>query len=170
MNTMDALHTRVDVREYTDEPVDDEIKGDILEAARVASSGRNSQHWRFILIDEPDHVDSLGELSPTGSWVSKADFAVAVVTDPSYDFHKIDAGKAITNMQLAAWEHGIVSCMFTTNAQAVVEFLDIPDDRSLTAIVGFGHPVHEIQGKKNRKPLSEITYGETFGSNLTSIE
>lgn len=112
MDVREAVRNRIDVREYTDEPVSVDTKRAVLEAARLAASGRNTQHWRFILVE--DQLDELGERSPSGGWIADASFAVAVLTDPEWEFHGIDAGKAVTQMQLAAWEHGIGSCMYTT--------------------------------------------------------
>ena len=166
MEITEAVQTRIDVREYSDKQIEGEIKREILNAARVASSGRNTQHWRFLLLEEKNHLTELAERSSSGNWIGDAIFAVAVLTKPKFDFHKIDAGKAVTNMQLVAWENGIGSCMFTTDDQPVYELLDIPEELDLTATVGFGYPPREIKGIKDRHPLDEIAYSETFGTKL----
>ena len=170
MDVTEAIQNRIDIREYSDEPVAAEIKREILDAARVASSGRNTQHWRFVLIQDEDNLAELSERSPSGGWIGDATFAVAVLTNPEWDFHQIDAGKAITHMQLAAWEHGVGSCMFTTDAEAVYKFLNVPEQLELTATVGFGYPPHEVQGIKDRKALKDIAYSETFGTELAIDE
>lgn len=69
-------------------------------------------------------------------------------------------------MQLAAWDHDVGSCMYTTEAQAVRELLEVPADFDLTAIVGFGYPTHEIEEVKNRQPLDEIAFHGTYGTPL----
>ncbi|MEF8786903.1 MAG: nitroreductase family protein [Haloarculaceae archaeon] len=166
MDVTEAVQTRIDLREYSDEPVEGEIKREILDAARVASSGRNTQHWRFILLQDEDRIAELSERTSSGSWIGDATFAVAVLTNPEWDFHKMDAGKAITHMQLVAWEHGVGSGMFTTDDEAVYEFLEAPEKLELSATVGFGYPTKEIKGIKDRRPLEEIAYSETFGTEL----
>lgn len=166
MDVTEAVQTRIDVREYSDEPIDGETKREVIDAARVASSGRNTQHWRFLLLEDEGRLTELAERSPSGGWIGDATFAVAVLTNPEWDFHKIDAGKAITHMQLVAWEHGVGSCMFTTDADAVTEFLEVPEELELTATVGFGYPTTEVKGIKDRRPLDEIAYSETFGTEL----
>lgn len=117
-------------------------------------------------MQDDERLDEFGERSPSGKWVSDAAFAIAVLTDPEWDFHQIDAGKAITHMQLAAWNLNIGSGMFTTDAPAVSEFLDVPDKYELTAVVVFGHPTREVKGIKDRASLEEIAFSETFGSEL----
>jgi len=50
MRLDDALRTTAAIREFTDEPVDDETVHEILDAARFAPSGGNRQGWRVILV------------------------------------------------------------------------------------------------------------------------
>lgn len=166
MDVMEAVETRLDLREFADDAVDADTKRAVLEAGRLAPSGQNLQHWRFVLLDAGADLERLGELSPTGGWVAGADFAVVVCTDPSYDFHEIDAGRALTHMQLAAWERGVGSRIYTVDQDDVREFLELPDDYALTAVVGFGYPTREIRGQKDRKPLDEVAFGGRFGQPL----
>lgn len=166
MNVSDAIETRIELREYADEAVDDETKHAILEAGRLAPSGKNLQHWRFVLIDEEDDLKELADNSPTAGWVADAAFAIAICTDPEQSFNEIDAGRAATHMQLAAWERDVGSCMFTVDRSSVRELLDVPDQYDLTAFLGFGYPDHEIRGQKNRKPLEDLAFRGAFGREL----
>lgn len=166
MDVTDAVTTRLEVKEYSDEPVDSETKRAILDAGRLAPSGRNLQHWRFILVDEDDELTDLAESSPSGSWVGDSAFAIAICTDPTYDYHAIDAGRAVTHMQLVAWEHGIGSRIYTVDSPAAYSTLEIPDEYDLTVVAGFGYPERDIQGIKNRKPLEAVSYSQTFGNAL----
>ena len=167
MNVSDAIKTRIEIRSYRDEPVDDETKRAILNTGRLAPSGRNLQHWRFILLDTDERLSGLAQRSPTGSWVADAAFAIVVCTDPSYDFHEIDAGRAVTHMQLVAWEHEVGSCIYTIGEPtAAAEYLELPDQYDLTLVAVFGYPEGEVKGRKDRKSLSEIAFSETYGSDL----
>ena len=163
MDVMDAIETRLDIREFADEPASDEDKRATLEAGRLAPSGRNLQHWRFLLVDDPDDLRRLADLSPSGGWVAGAAYAVVVLTDPEHGFHKLDAGRALTHMQLAAWERGTGSRIYTVDNPEVRAFLDVPNDLHLTAVLGFGRPVREIRGRKDRKPLDEVAFRGRFG-------
>lgn len=167
MQVHDAIETRLELREFADEPVPDAIKHNILNAGRLAPSGLNKQHWQFILIDDETQLTELANVSPSGQWISGADFAIAVCTDPEFDFHEIDAGRAITHMQFAAWEEGVGSRIYTVDQQDVRDLLDIPDDYSLTLVGGFGYPQTEVQGIKDRKPLDAVASSGTFDGDLT---
>lgn len=169
MDVTDAIETRLEVREYRDEPVDDGTKRRILNAGRLASSGSNRQHWRFLLVDDDDELDHLAELSSTGAWVAGADFAVVILTDADYPPRGIDAGRALTYMQLTGWDAGVGSCLYTVNNPALYDGLEIPDDFELTAVLGFGFPtfdVEDVRGVKDRRPLEEVAYHGRFGTRL----
>lgn len=165
MEVTDAVETRLEIRSYDDEPVDAETRRAVLEAGRLAASGHNSQHWRFVLV-EGDDLAALADASPTGGWVADADFAVAICTDPTYAYNEIDAGRAVTQMQLVAWERGVGSCLYTVDEPAAREALEVPDGHDLTLVAGFGHPEREVEGVKDREPLEEIASTGRFGGSL----
>lgn len=164
MDVEEAIETRLEIREYADESVDDETKREILDAGRLAPSGRNLQHWRFVLVDDEERLEALAEASPSGSWIAGADFAVAICTD--YKHGGIDAGRAVTHMQLLAWQRGVGSCIYTVDDPSAYELLEIPDEYDLTLVAGFGYPTDEVQGMKDREPLSDVTFHGAFGSEL----
>lgn len=68
-------------------------------------------------------------------------------------FDEINAGRAVTHMQLTAWKHTIGSCMFTVDQASVQRFLEVPDEYDLTAFLSFGYPDREIHGRKDRDRL-----------------
>lgn len=173
MDVTDAVTNRIEVREYADEDVDDATKRAILDAGRLAPSGRNVEHWRFVLVDDDERLQALADASPTGGWVAGADFAVAVCTDPGYDFADIDAGRTTTHMQLYAWGLGVGSCLYTVDAPEAREVLGVPDDYDLTAVLGFGRPtfdVESVRGRKERRPLEEVAFHGRFGEPLALEE
>ncbi len=167
MDVYETVTSKLDVREFSSKKLPTDIKYKILEAARLTQSGENSQHWRFILVQDPENLRIMANDSIYGKWVDKANFAIIVLTDPQFNFHKIDAGRVVQTMQIAAWGFGIASCVF--NGVKEDEFrrdFNIPKNLDPTIIVGFGYPVKKILGKKNRKPLSEIAFLERYGSSL----
>lgn len=170
MDVTDAVRNRIEVREFADEGVEDEVKRAILDAGRLAPSGINTEHWRFVLVDDDEDLQALAEASPTGGWVAGADFAVAVCTDPEYAFNQIDAGRTTACMQLYAWGRGVASCLFTVDTDEAREVLGVPDDYDLTAVLGFGMPtfdVESLQGRKDRHALAAVAFHGRFGEPLS---
>ena len=166
MDTFECITTKLEVREFNAQDVPSEIKLKVLEAARLTGTGLNTQHWRFILVENKDNLKKMAEDSTSGSWVAGANFAVIVLTNPKYNFHLIDAGRVLQNMQLAAWNHGVGSGLFTgIREEKFRSDFAIPKELSPTIIIGFGYPARELTGKrKNRLPLAELVYYEKYGN------
>jgi len=164
MDTYEAILTKLDVREFSDRNVDDKIKTKILQAARFTGSSSNSQHWRFILVQERKNLVALSQDSTSGQWVSNANFAVIITIDSRIPGSSIDAGRALQDMELAAWNFGVVSRLYTgVKEEDMRRDFAIPNDLRPAAVVGFGYPIRKIKGKKSRKPLEDIVSVESYG-------
>jgi len=125
----------------------------------------NSQHWRFILVQTPELLKRLAEDSTTGSWIRGANFAVIVLTGEKHGFELIDAGRVTQDMQITAWNLGIVSCIFTgVNQTALRRDFATPQNLVASVVIGFGYPAKRITGtRKNRKSLTELAFMEGYG-------
>ena len=168
METLDRIATKVEVREFSDTPVSSDVKLKVLEAARMTGSSMNSQHWRFILVQDKANIRRLAGDSTTGRWVGGSNFAVIVLTDPKVPGFMIDTGRALQDMQLAAWDLGVGSGIYTgVDEKKLRRDFGIPDDLKPTACLGFGYPLGKVTGKrKDRKPLEEIAFSEAFGTKI----
>jgi nitroreductase len=163
MDTFESIGTKLDVREFSKEKVSDEIKSKVLEAARMTGTGLNTQHWRFIIVEDEDNKRRLAQDSTSGKWVADASFAIIILTNPEHNFHMIDAGRVAQNMQLAAWNFGVTSGIFTgLREKELRSDFNIPKRLSPTIVLGFGYPARRLVGKKNRQPLETLVYREKF--------
>jgi nitroreductase len=168
MDTFECLATKLDVKEFSRQAVPADVKMKILEAARLTGSGRNLQHWRFVLVQKPENLKKVTDASVSGKWVEGANFAILLLTDPQYNFHLLDAGRVLQDMQLAAWNFGVASRFYTTSDKdAMAAHFALPKELTLSAVLAFGYPAKKIRGRKDRKPLSEIAYSEKYGLPLT---
>ncbi|MDA4128392.1 MAG: nitroreductase family protein [Thaumarchaeota archaeon] len=164
MDTYECIATKLDFAEFGPNEVSPEIVRKVLDAGRLTGSGNNMQHWRFILVHDPQNLKTLAADSTSGKWVAIANFAVIILTNPKLGFHLIDAGRAAQDMQLAAWNYGIASRIFTgIDKSALQKDFGIPSDLQPSAVLGFGYPARKILGKKKRKPLTEIAFSEKYG-------
>ncbi len=62
MDLIEALRTNPAVREFTDEPVADEVVAELLETARFAPSGGNRQPWHVAMVRDRDLRQQLADL------------------------------------------------------------------------------------------------------------
>lgn len=53
MDLIDTLRTTGAVREFTDEPVGDDVLARVLDSARFAPSGANAQAWHVVVVKDP---------------------------------------------------------------------------------------------------------------------
>jgi len=86
MDTFERISTKLEVRAFTNQDVPSEIRSKVLEAARLTGTGLNTQHWRFILVNDKQNLKKLADDSTSGSWVRDANFAVIVLTNPDTIF------------------------------------------------------------------------------------
>jgi len=168
VDTFDRIATKLESKRYAKTHVPSDVKTKVLEAARLTASGINSQHWRFVLVQEPARLKKLAEDSTSGQWVGSADFAVIVLTNPKYDFHVFDAGRVVQSMQLAAWNYGVSSRVYTgVKKDLMAKDFALPTELDLTVVVGFGYPEKKVIGRKKRLPLTEVAFLDRFGQKLT---
>jgi nitroreductase len=168
LDIFDGISTKLDIRKFSQQNVPESIRREILEAARLTGTGLNSQHCRFIFVHGVDRLRTLAEDSTSGSWVAGANFAIIVLTNPNYRFHMIDAGRVLQNMQLAGWNHGVASGIFTGVKESELRRdFAIPKELNIALVIAFGYPLRKIEGKKQRIPLSELVYYEKYGISAT---
>ena len=168
MDAYDCILTKLEVRKFNDQSsVSSEIRLKILESARLTGSSLNTQPWRFIVIQNKDNLKKLSDDSTSGKWISGANFAIIILTNPYFRFHLIDAGKVVQNMQLAAWNYGVGSALFTgIEEDRMRRDFAIPVDYKPVIVVGFGYPKKKITGKtkkKNRLTMHELVSFEEYG-------
>jgi nitroreductase len=168
LDAYEAVVSKLDVAEFASKSVPSDVKLKIIEAGRLSGSGMNYQHWRFILVQGSDRLKTLANDSTTGGWVEGADFAVIVLTNPKFGFHLLDAGRALANMQIAAWNFGVASRPFTgINGEALERDFGIPKNLTPSVVAGFGYPANKVIGKKKRKPIGEVAFVDRFDRPLT---
>ena len=171
LDAFEAVSTKLDVREFASKKVPGETKRKILEAARLTASSMNTQHWRFVLVQDRANLKRLAADSVTGKWVEGADFAIIILIDPKVPGSSIDAGRVVQDMELAAWNFGVASGIYTgVGEPSLRKDYAIPDDLKPAAVLGFGYPKRKILGKKNRKPLEELVFPERFGAKLKASD
>ena len=167
MDAFDAIRTKLETREYSPKPVPADVKRKVLEAARLTASGMNYQEWKLVLVQGPDRLKKLAEDSTTGQWVASTNFAVLVLMDTKYNFGTFDAGRVVQDMQLAAWNFGVSSRIYTGfNKELMQKDFALPPNLALTVIAGFGYPAKKVIGKKSRLPLEEIAFEDRYGQKL----
>lgn len=162
MDVEEAIRTRRSIRDYTDEPVGEDLLDRLLESARWAPSGLNNQPWRFMKVLDRDLIDRLAELTKYRGVVHGAAALILVFLDrqDSYDRDRDmqSVGAAMQNMLLAAHSAGLGACWLgevLNRREDVEKLLGTGMDLEFVAMLSIGHPV-ERENVGVRHPLSKL--------------
>jgi nitroreductase len=174
MNTREAIEERRSIRRFKDAPIPRETMREILRAGTLAPSGKNSQPWRFVVLEASSRLemikimekkiallkaegDDLGSTENTTHSMAKASTTVFVFSDGPADRVAVQSiGAAIENMLLAALELGIGSLWICDVFYAKIELCDWLGERGeLISAVSFGYP-DEAPPPRPRKDLNDV--------------
>ena len=166
MNVYECLRSRRTVRHFSQGEVSERTLNKILNAARWAPSSRNQQPWHLVVVKNRGTLDQIGNIAKTGSFIGDAPLAIAIVMEGA-DQPRMDAGRALQQMELIAWSEGLGTCFVTLRAEernSIKKILQIPDQMELITVLPFGVRSGEYKGRGTpRKPLSEMVHTESFG-------
>ncbi len=175
------IETRRSIRKYSDKPVEDEKIIQLLEAARLAPSGGNTQPWHFIIVKSEDTRHKLAKASNNQKWMLTAPVFIVCVADircrinadveisidengPQKELKQIirDTSIAVEHIVLEADKQGLGTCWVAWFTQDEVRpILNIPSDKYVVCILTLGH-ANEIPKARPRKKLEEIMHYENW--------
>lgn len=152
---MDLLETRRSIRKFDEgRPVPPEVVDEVLAAARVASSAANLQPLRYLVVRSPELVEQVFPLLrwaarlPPEQGVPRAGerptLYVATLIDRSVKspYAETDAGLALSNMTLTAWNEGVASCILgSVDREGLKALLDIDEGLDVHSVTAFGYPL-----------------------------
>lgn len=168
-----VIATRKSIRNFADEPVEDEKFARCLEAARLAPSWANKQCWHFVVVKGKQAVDDLG-LVP--AHIKNTQVLVIACGDPEKSgnidgkpYYLVDVAIAVEHFILEAWEQGLGTVWVgALKEDRVRQKLGIPANIKVVALVPVGYPAdkesmrirvaRKIMGSANRKDLKEIVH------------
>ncbi|MCM1185808.1 MAG: nitroreductase family protein [Lachnoclostridium sp.] len=154
-NLMELLETRRTYRRFEQKEIDQSIVDEILLAARLASSAANRQPLSYIVVEGKNRVAQVFEhtrwaaaLPPKLGQPKEGEWPVLfIAVVENLDINRdcdTDAGLAIGNMTLAAWNHGVGSCIIgACNKQKLSELFGLTENQKLHTVVAFGYPSHK---------------------------
>jgi nitroreductase len=178
---MEAIRFRQSIRKYKRLAVTDGQVALLMEAARLAPSGSNTQPWVFIIIRD-DQVRQAVAAVCQQEWMLTAPLFIACVADmqtrvkdrmvevdedsPLLDLKRIirDTTIAIEHIVLQAASIGLSSCWVAYFTQAKLRpVLGIPSDKYVVAVLTIGHAA-ETPERRARKSIRDFTYMNVWGN------
>jgi nitroreductase len=147
METLEAIYTRRSIRKYKKEEVSGEIINEMLNAAMMAPSARNTQSWQFIVVRKRELLDKLAEIHPYAKMLMEAPLAILVCGDKSLEESEpylcINCSAATQNILLAAHSLGLGSVWLgvyprSERIEPIKELLNIPEGILPISLIALG--------------------------------
>lgn len=175
------IEMRRSIRKYSDKPVDDEKIIQLIESARLAPSGSNTQPWHFIIVKSELKRKELAKASHDQEWMLLAPVFIVCVADirsriekdmeisldensPQEELKQIirDTSIAIEHIVLEANNLGLGVCWVAWFTQEEIRpILNIPNDKYVVSILTIGY-TKEIPKARPRKKLEQIIHYENW--------
>lgn len=129
---------------------------EIIESARLSSSARNDQQLTFVVVENAEKVEKIFPMTHFAAALPKElgtpkegehpvlYILLLVEAGAADQWIPVDAGIAAANMTMAAWYHGVGSCiMGAIERKKIQEALAIPDKYEIHSAIAFGYPTHK---------------------------
>lgn len=156
MELMKLLETRRTYRRFDqNKKIPEDVLNDIIKSIGLASSAANLQPLRYTFVTEELLADKLfnsvkwaarlpKELGTPKEGEKPVMYVVVWYDEKDKNnWVDIDLGLAISNMTLAAWNHGVGSCIFgSMNPKEVREIMGYDQSARVASVIAFGYPTH----------------------------
>lgn len=146
------LLKRRSCRRFKNDTVEPEKTEKLLQAAQLAPSGKNTRPWEFIVIQDRQTLQKLGNCrTPNQPFLPGSPLAIAVLADTTKtDTWIEDASIAAAFIQLQAESLSLGSCWVqirmresnqnTDSETYIKKLLDIPEHMAVLCIIAIGYP------------------------------
>jgi nitroreductase len=167
-----ALRRTRQIREFTNDPVPDDLVELILDAARWTGSAMNRQPWTFLVLRDRARLQHIAELAPNASHVGRAPLVIAIVMPGvKNELDLYDEARAAERILVAASALGLgagIGWAVASRREAVAEYLELTPPAFVRTFVSIGHPTPAAARPKApmgqaRKPLSDLVAHERIG-------
>jgi nitroreductase len=150
---IDALRTTGAVREFTGEPVPDEVLARVLDTARFAPSGGNRQGWQVVVVQDPATRRGLRDLY-LGGWYEYLAIMMAGLTPWAPVTDREAEARAMANAPDLAAQGGGARAGFAEQLDEVPVLLALFADLQALAAVDRDHDRYTFAGGASVYPFA----------------
>jgi len=165
MSVLEIIKKRRSIRRYREDPIPEDVLLRVLEAARLAPSGKNLQPWKFIIVKNQGLKEMLAEASFGQYFMAKAPVVIVACGLPDKCYAHmgrymkswpVDVTIALEHLVLQAEEENLGTCWIGAfEEKQVKSILNIPEKVRVLAMTPLGYPDEEPRFR-GRKGLEEI--------------
>ncbi len=164
METMKAIEQRRSTRAYNGEPLPQTMLRRLVDAGRLAPTGRNEQPWEFVVVTERDMLRQIADLIDYGKFIADAGACIIVLCRET-TYYLEDGAAATENILIAATANDVQSCWVAGDKKEycpkVAAILNVPEDMKIVSLIAVGYnPEPAVTTPK--RPLDEVLHWEKF--------
>jgi len=163
MDAYQVILNRRSVRKYKPDPVPRDLLVKVLDAGRLAPSGRNDQPTEFVVVTDVEKRRQLADLADYGKFLTEAPACIVVLSRPA-KYYLEDGSAATTQLMLAASALGLSTCWIAGDkkpyAAKVVALCGAPFEYKLVSLVALGYGAETPTPSK--RPLDEVIHWDKF--------
>lgn len=160
MDTIQAIMSRVSVRQYSDKAISDEALHTILEAGMAGPSCVNARDWSFLVVRDREMLNKMADVNGRPAEPLRSCQAGILVCGDlqrafphAQEYWVIDGAIAAQNMVLAAQGLGIGSVWLGTwpqmrRVEGLSKLFGLPETQIPHSIIAFGYPAEESTKEK----------------------
>ena len=164
------------VRQFSKREIADDVLHDIIDTGRWTGSSKNTQPWDLIVVKNRETLVALSKCGQFAGHLAGATVAIALVMHGDDAWTCMDEGRLMQNLMLAAWAHGVGSCIGSIyprdNEQRARDLLGVPSNRFVRTALSVGYPVSpqalrlpaNARVPRGRRPLEDVVSWERFGN------
>jgi len=162
MEVAEAIRRRRSIRKWQDRPVPREVLEQLLDAARLAPSGRNGQQWEIVCVTDRARLRELVPACGGQEHVGQAGALLFIVNDPSAKWRHVDPAIALDHVTLRAVDMGLGTCWIGAfDEHEVRRILGVPEGKLLVIGMTVGYPA-EDPAPRSRRPLDTAVHWERY--------
>ena len=166
MDTIEAIQNRYSCRSYRADPVSSELLMKLVDAGRLAPSGRGEQPWEFVVVTDVSTLKELSKQAESGPHIAKAAACIGVFCRQDAKYALEDCCAATENILLAATSLGLGACWIAGDKKAyagrVASLLNAPPTLKLISLISIGFPADKLPEDRKRRGLNEVLHWQGF--------
>lgn len=154
---MNEIFTRTSTREFTEEKISEDKIELLCRAAMQAPSGRNSQPWELIVVDDKDIMLKVADIAPAYRACRTSSHLIIVMGNNDSNLWTHDMGASCENILLEAEGLGLGAVWQAiepnpARIEPIRELFGIPEHVKPFAVIALGYPVTKKEAVSRYMP------------------
>lgn len=158
---VNAIYNRRSIRKYKDQSVEGDKVTELLRMAMYAPTGRNTQLWEFVVVDDKNLLAKFQSVHPYATALTQAPVMLLVCANldknPIPYYYMGDCGAATQNILLGAHDMGLGTCWLgiapsQERIDGVKAIFDLPEHIIPFCAIALGYPDEEREQPERFDP------------------